>query len=60
MELRVTKNSVPNISHLKVIVRQPKFPDISAIKVYLRINERDALLSQYLFIPTRVIDFMPR
>lgn len=60
MELRVTKNSVPNISHLKVIVRQPKLPDISATKVYLRINERDALLSQYLFIPTRVIDFMPR
>ena len=60
MELRVTKNSVPNISHLKVIVRQPKLPDISAIKMYLRINERDALLSQYLFIPTRVIDFMPR
>ena len=60
MELWVTKNSVPNISQLKVILRQPKFPDISAIKVYLRINERDALLSQYLVIPARVVDFMPR
>jgi hypothetical protein len=28
--------------------------------VYFRINERDALLSQYLVIPARVVDFMPR
>ena len=60
MELWVTKNSIPNISQLKVILRQPKLPDISAIKVYLRINECDALLSQYLVIPARVVDFMPR